>query len=131
MYSIILLINNLKIFPSNYKNIFDLYKGKDWQQFIKCYPNNILLWQNKQNILKLYLKSFVPKQKVYVNFSNDTNFIYTKVLHGEISINGNNIIKENQSFNINKPVTIISNDYSVILQLIETENVIHLPRSSL
>jgi len=53
------------------------------------------------------------------------------VLHGEISINGNNIIKENQSFNINKPVTIISNDYSVILQLVETENVIHLPRSSL
>ena len=84
-------------------------------------------------ITELYLNSYLPLQKIYMN-SSTIEYVYTKVLSGEISVNGN-IIKENEGINLyTNNATIVSLNHSVTLQLFEHYkefDCIHLPRSAL
>jgi len=134
--SLVSLINQLKGCQQAY--IFYRYKGTDWQNYIK--HNKVLLWKKEQQVsptiiktTTLYLNSYLPLQKIYL-MNSSTEYVYTKVLSGEISVNGN-IIKENEGINLYKPnATLVSLNHSVTLQLSENYinlDCIHLPRSAL
>ena len=140
--TLVSLINQLKACQQAY--VFYSYKGKDWTQYLKHNANfnasKVLLWKKEQQmsptrikITELYLNSYLPLQKIYMN-SSTIEYVYTKVLSGEISVNGN-IIKENEGINLyTNNATIVSLNHSVTLQLFEHYkefDCIHLPRSAL
>ena len=133
--TLVSLINQLKACQQAY--VFYSYKGNDWTQWLK--HTNVLLWKKEQQIsptrikiTELYLNSYLPLQKIYMNAT--MQHVYTKVLSGEISVNGN-IIKEKEGINLyTNNATIVSLNHSVILQLFEHYkefDCIHLPRSAL
>ena len=141
--TLVSLINQLKACQQAY--VFYSYKGKDWTQYlhktnINVNSNKVLLWKKEHQIsptririTELYLNSYLPLQKIYLMNSNSSS-IYTKVLTGEISVNGN-IIKENEGINLyTNNATIVSLNHSVTLQLFEHYkdfDCIHFPRAAL
>jgi len=142
--TLVSLINQLKACQQAY--VFYSYKGNDWTQYLKhnaninVNSNKVLLWKKEHQmsptrirITELYLNSYLPLQKIYLMNLNSSS-IYTKVLSGEISVNGN-IIKENEGINLyTNNATIVSLNHSVTLQLFEHYkdfDCIHLPRAAL